>query len=429
MRSADPALFEVNVIMFSFFIFWLAHSKMKPKQQSRRICKPASIMGNVYGVLRVLRYRGVRLDVLPRLGVFVTKLTDDFAASYGYEALAPKQREPFSNAEVRGLLSMDHEGASIKSSLVKTLHWNSWFGLNLRAAVGISKDGGFRLAEWTSDVFDTMKMSRACLFFIIGGVLYRCPSPSQLDAMTDGDMAGLLVGPAKNDRWGLAFYNHPLFFAFHDYPENTAWALRELERQCPCPPALRRGRPLLSYNDNFSPIPQTLGRAALNTLMAGIPPEIRCLRSWHAFRVRLACLLLAAGASESVILALLRWKSHKSLLIYARRNPAEVAEWLDRTLSHEVSSVRGANIPSPLAAVPNSLADGAYAPLLQAQSPNSPITDANIHEAFTTINQLQLDGSEFVHQFQSYTVLQDLDTPVVAADDTGDDYDSADDFE
>jgi hypothetical protein len=126
---------------------------------------------------------------------------------------------------------------------------------------------------------------------------------------------------------------------------------------------------------------------------------------------------------------LLRWKSHKSLLIYARRNPAEVAEWLDRTLSHEVSSVRGANIPSPLATVPNSLADEAYAPLFQAQSPNSPITDANIHEAFTTINQLQLDGSEFVHQFQSYTVLQDLDTPVVAADDTGDDYDSADDFE
>ena len=51
-----------------------------------------------------------------------------------------------------------------------------------------------------------------------------------------------------------------------------------------------------------------------------------------------------------------------------------------------------ANIPSPLAAVPNSLADEAYAPLFQAQSPNSTIADANIQEAFTTINQLQLGG-------------------------------------
>ena len=423
MRSSHPDHFEVNVIMFSFFIFWLAHSKMRPRDPYRRMCKPASIMGNVYGVLRTLRYHGRRLDVLPRLGAFTTKLTDDFAAEYGYETLAPRQREPFTNTEVTSLLSDDHEGATIRSRLVSTLHWSSWFGINLRAAIGISKDGGFRLAEWTGETFDTMKMSRACLFYVIGGQLYRCPSPTLLRSMAVGDRVGLLPGAAKNDRWGLAFFNHPLWFNFADNPTNTAWALRELDLHCPCSPALRRSTPLLSYcscGDRHEPIPQGLARAALQTLMADFPSEIRKLRSWHAFRVRLACLLLAANASDSVILALLRWKSPKSLLIYARRNPADVAAWLDRTLEVEVSSVRGANLPSPTATIPNALTAPTYEYLFQAQATTA--TDAVILESFESVRQMQLDGSDFVEQFAHYDMPTDIDS--TAQDLPEEEYDS-----
>jgi hypothetical protein len=397
MRDASAAAFEVNVILFACFVFWLANMKMKPREKHRRLCKPSSILGNVYGVLRTLRYNGVRLDIMPRLSTVVTKLTDDFAMTYGYEALAPHQREPFTNAEVAGMLETP-DGTTISSRLITTLEWSSWFGINLEAAVGISRDGGFRLAEWTNEIFHPMSMSRASLFFIINDVVHRCPSAEALASMTTGDLAGILVGPAKNDQYGLAFYNHPLYFRFRTGIRNTASALRNLERSCPCQPADRRRCPLLSRDSKFNPIPQRLARAALNTIMGHIPEAIRKHRSWHAFRVRLATLLQLAGAGESLILALLRWKSAKSLLIYARRNPQELATWSDRTLDHEVASVRGANLPSPLdnpmAAVPNSLTAASYEVLFNAQT--GAVDDAAYFAASHAVDQLQLDGADFV---------------------------------
>lgn len=414
MRAAGAGAFEVNVILFACFIFWLTTIRMRPRDKTRRLCKPSSIMGNVYAVLRVLRYHGVRLDVLPRLRAVITKITDDFSYEHGFEALAPKQREPFTNAEIIGMLQTP-SGALIRSRLVTTLEWDSWFGRNLEAAIGISKDGGFRLAEWTSDVFGPMQMSRASLFFIVNDALYRCPPEDVLRSMSDGDLVGLLPGPAKNDPWGLAFFNHPLFFRFAASGVNTARSLRDLELHCPCPPHLRRARPLLSRNSAFDPIPSGLARAGLTTCMQHIPFETRRHRSWHAFRVRLACLLRIAGASDSVILALLRWKSDRSLLIYSRRNPRELADWLDQTLCHEVASVRGANLPSPIAAVPNALHTEAYAPLFAAQSLSPP--DASVAAATPTVSDFVHESTNFVHQFH---IADSLDADD-AADDVADD--------
>ena len=420
MRSAAPDAFEVNVILFACFIFWLATIKMKPKNRNRRLCKPMSVMANVYGVLRVHKYHGVVLTVLPRLRAFVTKLTDDFCMAYGYESLAPKQREPFTNDEVIGMFSTPN-GSKIHSRLVSTLDWDSWFGRNLCAAIGISKDGGFRLAEWASDDFDPMKLSRASLFFIIGGVIYRAPSEATLRSMAEGDLAGLLPGPAKNDTWGLAFFNHPLFFRYSDDANSTARALRDLELHCPCQPQHRRASPLLSRNAQFDPLPPSLARAALQTCMQHIPPAVRRHRSWHAFRVRLACLLRICGASDSLILALLRWKSPASLLVYARRNPTELAKWLDATLTVDVASVRGANLPSPMESVPNCLQQSNYDLLFTAQGVAA--TPAQLDVAHNAIAGLQTDANDFVHSFQ---ISDSLDGVSPQPPDVDDPYDSHD---
>ena len=88
----------------------------------------------------------------------------------------------------------------------------------------------------------------------------------------------------------------------------------------------------------------------------------------------------------------------ESLLVYARRNPQELAAWLDKTLDHEVASVRGGNLPSPLAqamaSVPNSLTAPSYDVLFTAQS--STFDDAACESAANDIHHLQLDGADFI---------------------------------
>ena len=147
--------------------------------------------------------------------------------------------------------------------------------------------------------------------------------------------------------------------------------------------------------------------------MQHIHPDKRRHRSWHAFRVRLACLLRIAGASDSVILALLRWKSERSLLIYSRRNPNELADWLDKTLLHEVASVRGANVPSPIAGVPNALTTDSYAPLFAAQALSA--SDDTIAAAAPSISDFVHESSNFVTQFHIADSLDEVDADAAAA--------------
>ena len=64
-------------------------------------------------------------------------------------------------------------------------------------------------------------------------------------------------------------------------------------------------------------------------LLTFLSAERADLYSWRSFRIGLACALLAAGAPESIILALCRWKSAASLRSYTRLNRDDSAAWLD----------------------------------------------------------------------------------------------------
>ena len=87
-------------------------------------------------------------------------------------------------------------------------------------------------------------------------------------------------------------------------------------------------------------------RKALRALLSWfLSPEQADWYSWHSFRVGLACALLAAGAPDSIILALCRWRSTASLRIYARLNREVYGQWLDNADGQSLSSVQGANLP------------------------------------------------------------------------------------
>ena len=60
----------------------------------------------------------------------------------------------------------------------------------------------------------------------------------------------------------------------------------------------------------------------------------------HSWRIYLACALLAAGASNGTIQAMLRWRSDEALKIYARINDSDYADLLAKASQAHVSSIR-----------------------------------------------------------------------------------------
>ena len=77
---------------------------------------------------------------------------------------------------------------------------------------------------------------------------------------------------------------------------------------------------------------------------AGVPDNELFKYSMHSWRIYLACALLAAGASNGTIQAMLRWRSDEALKIYARINDSTYADHLAQASQATVSSVRTSSL-------------------------------------------------------------------------------------
>jgi hypothetical protein len=156
-----------------------------------------------------------------------------------------------------------------------------------------------------------------------------------------------LVGPCKNDPWGEFFAPHPLYFGFDPAdPDNTALRLRTLVLACPVEPGRMKATPLFSANPSFEPMRHHDLDDSLKVLLRDAFGSVLARNySWHSFRIGLACALLAAGAPESTILALCRWRSPSSLRIYARFSFDEYASWLEAAEAQHVQAIQGPNLP------------------------------------------------------------------------------------
>jgi hypothetical protein len=207
---------------------------------------------------------------------------------------------------------------------------------------------GFRKDEIVGP-FTSLKMSHASLFWIIGGVIVRQPSAQMLLNLSDDDYAGILVGAAKNDRFGISCNPHPIYMRHANDPTNAAAALKQLVLKYPIDPADARRTPLFFYNEDFEPFTAGLVDAAFEAVcLSSMAPQRFRVISWHSWRVTLACNLLAAGAPPNIIMALLRWKSEQMLLVYARWSAEAYSAWLQAASASSPTCVQGPNIPAPV---------------------------------------------------------------------------------
>jgi hypothetical protein len=145
-------------------------------------------------------------------------LGQEHARVHGPEALAPRKQEALTPAMVKALIRAVNGLPTTLRNLGSIL-CDSWLARNVEGALALSGCGGFRLAEVSlvdGSNFTALKMPRASLFFIIRGVVKRCPSAQELINMKPGeDRVGVLACAAKNDPLVLHFLPSPIIVGFN----------------------------------------------------------------------------------------------------------------------------------------------------------------------------------------------------------------------
>ena len=136
---------------------------------------------------------------------------------------------------------------------------------------------------------------------------------------------------------------------------SVALALQDLELRYPCPPELRDQYPLIFDPEHAAlPTPPAVSRAWLDHKLRAIlvrvmSPEEADQRSWHSWRVTLACSLRAArdakhpdGRSLALVKVFGRWRSDSAVELYGRLDPDAYAGHVSASLAADAASINAA---------------------------------------------------------------------------------------
>lgn len=185
---------------------------------------------------------------------------------------------------------------------------------------------------------------RSSAFWFINGSLYHWPSSALLRTMKLGDRVCLIPPCSKSDRWAMHWGALPIWLPWENDPLNACYWLSLVEEHYPVHPSDGATTPLFRQDDG-SFFKQSTLDGRLKHCLLRICPDSVGLYSMHSFRIWLACALLAVGASESLIQALVRWQTLESLHIYARLNAATYGSWILKASKADISSIQAHNLP------------------------------------------------------------------------------------
>ena len=337
-------VFRRESVLLSYFLIWLTF-RISARAKRDKAPKPKSCYNIVLAVRRAHADRGYPMVPSSQVGLVLRSLCDAYAREHGPEALLPRRKEPFEprrNAEFRALKPGTRLGS-------RSLAWDTPFFVTLWAVLTVAGSTGFRKAEVavpSGQQFSNMHLSRDHLQWLIGGSLVPCPSLLQLQTLKLGDYALIRPPPSKTDPFGTIFGNQFVYLPFvPDDPVNAAVALRELELTFPVDARVRRQTPLFATDTlTLSALSHGVLDGVLGHLFRCVMPvERACNYSFHSFRIGLACALMAAGCSDSVIQAHCRWRTADSVRIYARPNPEQFGNRILDACTRSASSLVVAN--------------------------------------------------------------------------------------
>ena len=179
------------------------------------------------------------------------------------------------------------------------------------------------------------------------------PTQEQLRNLKVGDYVAIRPPLSKADPFGGVWCGrtiHLPWMPMEKAPINAARMLALMELSYPCGGMkMRKQTPLFTITKNVDAAFKQCHVEPLFDhvlLLIGVPvQQIKCY-SFHSFRIFLACALLARGASDSMIQAMLRWQSPQSLRVYARINASQYGSVIMDALLADISSVQAHNLPT-----------------------------------------------------------------------------------
>jgi len=331
-----------EAILLSGFLMHMASTV--PSRGGKGHCKPQTALDLVLAIKRIHKRLGAPMGILPEVRGTFQGIIKRYVAIHGTDALQAKRKEPMTDAILSRILALG--GVSIGR---RTLDWSDLFFVVFKAILCAGLSSGMRKAEMTfasGTQFDATQISRASVTWIIAGIPVASPTPAQLRGLAAGDYCGIVPGVAKNDPYALHFGWKPIWLPVHDAPTNAARAIAEMFLAVPVPSEAAATTPLFSLTPDGVPLRHRAADSTLAFLLkAAMPGEDPSKWSMHSLRIGAATALLAAGASTDLIMAMCRWRSPGSVLLYGRMGPTDYGAWVLKAQQAKVDATTARNLP------------------------------------------------------------------------------------
>ena len=324
----DPGAADRETILQSGFLMYLA-SIIEPRSKSAAAAKPQSGFNNLLAVRRVHQRLIVDFHIYRGASITLQAQVRAFIRENGPEALLPARKEPLDSEALRKIFSLS-KGTKLGN---RSLDWDNYFFLSYKALMCTGLAAAFRKAELClpNDVeFTRGRLSVASVSWVIGGRAVGQASHEQLRALANGDYCGVKPPLCKNDPFGLHFGTKPIWLPVNASATNAARALAAMFLACPSSqPLSPETTALFRISPDGEPLRHGEADKTLRLLLQAAFPEADASRwSLHSLRIGAACALLAAKASPALIQAICRWRSTKSIEIYARLGPKDYGRYV-----------------------------------------------------------------------------------------------------
>ena len=307
--------------------------------------KPTSAFQMVLAVRRIHDRMGARFEVLPGVRKVFDSIVKTYVDTHGAEALMPRRKEPLDTFRLARLFGFAN-GVKLGT---KSVDWNNTYWLAWRALMSVGFAAAFRKAELVLPAGVKLShndLTRASVSWIIGGVSVADPSEEQLGGLVTGDYCVVKPPTSKADPFGLHFCWKPIFLPFENTATNAAKNVAEYFVATPIELGRRASTALFCLDAAGTTFSQDeISRLLQHALKVAFPSEDSTRWSMHSLRIGAATALLKAGASMQMIQALCRWRSPKSVEIYARLGPGDYGRWLIRACQQRTDAITARNLP------------------------------------------------------------------------------------